>query len=455
MHHFEVKRGELYCEGVPLRRIAEAVGTPAYVYSHATLSHHYRVFDGAFASVPHLVCYSMKANANVSVVRTFTNLGSGVDIVSGGELARALAAGAPPSKIVFSGVGKQAWEIEEALRRGILMFNVESREELEAIDAAAARMRKRAPIAIRVNPDVDPKTHPYIATGLRKNKFGIHIEQAVRDYEWAARRRHIEVVGVDCHIGSQLTEVAPFVDAAERVRDLVLRLTRKGMGIRLVDIGGGLGITYDDELPPRPEQYAEAVAKVFAGTGVTLVLEPGRVLVGNAGVLLTRVLYTKTVPSLDGRRSKRFTIVDAAMNDLARPSLYGSYHAIVPVGKAPRTAAVGDVVGPVCESGDFLAKDRRLPAVKAGNLLAVMSAGAYGFAMASNYNSRPRAAEVMVSGDRFEVVRERERVRDLFRAERTASFLGGKAPGRKTPARKLSASAGSGNVTKGRSRRNL
>jgi len=423
MHHFAMKRGEMVCEGVPLGRIADAVGTPVYVYSHATLSHHYGVFDRVFSGIPHLICYSMKANPNGSIIRTFTNLGSGVDIVSGGELSRALAAGTPPSKIVYSGVGKMEWEIEEALRRGILMFNVESRQELETIDAIARKMRRRAPIALRVNPDVDPKTHPYISTGLKKNKFGIHIDQAIRDYEWAARRRHIEVVGVDCHIGSQLTEISPFVDAAGRVRALVDRLIRKGLDIRFVDIGGGLGITYEDEIPPDPRQYADAIAGAFRGLPVTIILEPGRVLVGNAGVLLTRMLYTKPSQEGAGKGKKQFFIVDAAMNDLARPSLYGSYHAIVPVTKRTRRKVVADVVGPICESGDFLARDRELPAFAAGDLVAVMSAGAYGFSMSSTYNSRPRAAEVMVSGSRFEVVREREPLRDLTRGERTASFL--------------------------------
>jgi len=423
MHHFAMKRGEMVCEEVPLGRIADAVGTPVYVYSHATLSHHYGVFDRVFSGIPHLICYSMKANPNGSIIRTFTNLGSGVDIVSGGELSRALAAGTPPSKIVYSGVGKMEWEIEEALRRGILMFNVESRQELETIDAIARKMRRRAPIALRVNPDVDPKTHPYISTGLKKNKFGIHIDQAIRDYEWAARRRHIEVVGVDCHIGSQLTEISPFVDAAGRVRALVDRLIRKGLDIRFVDIGGGLGITYEDEIPPDPRQYADAIAGAFRGLPVTIILEPGRVLVGNAGVLLTRMLYTKPSQEGAGKGKKQFFIVDAAMNDLARPSLYGSYHAIVPVTKRTRRKVVADVVGPICESGDFLARDRELPAFAAGDLVAVMSAGAYGFSMSSTYNSRPRAAEVMVSGSRFEVVREREPLRDLTRGERTASFL--------------------------------
>ena len=417
----------MVCEGVPLRRIADAVGTPVYVYSHATLSHHFHVFDQAFSGIPHIICYSMKANPNGSIIRTFTNLGSGVDIVSGGELSRALAGGAPVTKIVYSGVGKMEWEIEEALRKGILMFNVESRQELETIDDIARRMRKKAPIALRVNPDVDPKTHPYISTGLKKNKFGIHIDQAIRDYEWAARRRHIEVVGVDCHIGSQLTELSPFVDAAGRVRALVDLLIRKGMDIRFVDIGGGLGITYDDEIPPNPRQYADAIVEAFRGLSVTIILEPGRVLVGNAGVLLTRMLYIKPSEASGPKgRRKQFFIVDAAMNDLARPSLYGSYHAIVPVSRRGGRKVIADVVGPICESGDFLAKDRELTAFAAGDLVAVMSAGAYGFSMSSTYNSRPRAAEVMVRGSRFEVVRERESIRDLTRGERTASFLTGR-----------------------------
>ncbi len=424
MHHFARKRGELFCEGVPLRRIASAVGTPVYVYSHATLSHHYRVFDNAFSGIPHIICYSMKANPNGSIIRTFSNLGSGVDIVSGGELSRAIAAGAPPSKIVYSGVGKMAWEIEEALRQKILMFNVESRQELETIDDIARRMRKKAPISIRVNPDVDPKTHPYISTGLKKNKFGIHMDQAMRDYEWAARRRHIEVVGVDCHIGSQLTEISPFADAAGKIRALVDRLLRKGLDIRFVDIGGGLGIRYEDEIPPDPQQYADAIVGAFRDLPVTIILEPGRVLVGNAGILLTRMLYTKPSQEAGGKGGKKqFFIVDAAMNDLGRPSLYGSYHAIVPVAGRPKRKVLADVVGPICESGDFLARDRELPSFAPGDLVAVMSAGAYGFSMSSTYNSRPRAAEVMVRGSRFEVVRERESMRDLTRGERTASFL--------------------------------
>ena len=432
MRYFAVNRqGQLCCEGYPLKEIARRVGTPVYVYSHAMLEHHFKMFDEAFASVPHIICYSMKANSNGSVIRAFTRLGSGVDIVSGGELARALAAGASPKKIVYSGVGKSAPEIEEALRRGILMFNVESREELERIDAIARRMRKRAPVAIRVNPDVDPKTHPYISTGLKRNKFGINIRQAVEDYEWAARRPGLEVIGVDCHIGSQLTNLSPFIDAAERVRKIVDRLQARGIPIRYVDIGGGVGIRYNDELPPSPKEYAKVVINAFRGLDITLVLEPGRALVGNAGALVTEVIYTKQAPMGGGKGNRWFFVVDAAMNDLARPMMYGSYHAILPVGKAPAGRVTADVVGPICESGDFLAKDRALPPFKAGDLLAVMSAGAYGFSMSSNYNSRPRSAEVMVSGDRCEVVRERETVRDIFRRERTASFLKGSGKRRK------------------------
>ena len=424
MHHFAMNRqGLLCCEGYPLKEIARQAGTPVYVYSRATLERNFKEFDEAFAFVPHIICFSMKANSNGSVVRSFTRLGGGADIVSGGELVRALAAGASPKKIVYSGVGKSVPEIEEALRRGILMFNVESREELERIDAVARRMRKRAPVAIRVNPDVDPKTHPYISTGLKKNKFGVNIAQAMEDYQWAARRPGLEVVGVDCHIGSQLTELSPFVDAAERVRRLLDRLSARGIPIRYVDMGGGLGIRYNNESPPSPKEYARAVAGAFNGLDITLILEPGRFLAGNAGVLVTEVLYTKKAQGLGGKANRWFFIVDAAMNDLARPMLYGAHHEILPVGKAPAGRVTADVVGPICESSDFLAKDRVLPHFKAGDLLAVMNAGAYCFTMSSNYNSRPRAAEVMASGDRCEVIRERETVRDIFRKERTASFL--------------------------------
>jgi diaminopimelate decarboxylase len=417
MHHFVSKNGEMHCEGVPLRRIARQAGTPVYVYSHATLSSHYKVFDQAFAGIPHVICYSMKANPNGSVIRAFTNLGSGVDIVSVGELARALAAGAPPEKIVYSGVGKMVPEIEEALRRGILMFNVESREELETIDAVAGRMRKRAPISIRVNPDVDPKTHPYISTGLKKNKFGINLQKSLDDYRLANTLPNVKVIGVSCHIGSQLTEVRPFVEAVQRIKELVLKLRAEGMNIQYMDIGGGLGITYNQEEPPHPRDYAQALMKELKEVDCTLILEPGRVIVGNAGILVTKVLYTK-----EGYE-KNFIVVDGAMNDLIRPSLYGSYQRIQPIQRSDRPEWTADVVGPICESSDFLAKDRKLPRTEQGDLLAVMSAGAYGFSMSSNYNSRPRVAEVLVAKDKFHVIRQREDYDDLIRGEVIPDFL--------------------------------
>jgi diaminopimelate decarboxylase len=411
MHHFQLRDGELYAEDVPLREIAAQVGTPCYVYSLATLRRHYRVFDEAFAAIPHLVCFSVKANSNLAVLRTFAREGSGFDIVSGGELFRVLRAGGDPARIVFSGVGKTRDEILAAVRAGILMFNVESPGELDAINAVAGELGVKARVALRVNPDVDPQTHPYISTGLKKNKFGIHIQRSIEDYRRARRLAHVAVVGVDCHIGSQLTTVPPFVDALQRVRALVERLQREGFDIRYVDMGGGLGITYNDEQPPQPREYAAALAEEFRGLDATLVLEPGRVIVGNAGILLTRVLYLK------GTDEKNFVVVDAGMNDLIRPSLYGSYQAIQPARRRDGETFTADVVGPVCESADFLAKDRELPRVEPGDLLAVMSAGAYGFVMASNYNARPRPPEVLVDGRTFHVVRQREGLDDLIRGE--------------------------------------
>jgi diaminopimelate decarboxylase len=387
------------------------------VYSLATLRRHYRVFDEAFAHIPHVVCFAVKANGNLAVLRTFVREGSGFDIVSGGELFRALAAGADPGKIVFSGVGKTRDEMVAALRAGILMFNVESPAELDVLNACAGALGLRARVALRVNPDVDPKTHPYISTGLKKSKFGIHIERSLEDYRRARSLSHLEVVGVDCHIGSQLTTVPPFVDALERVRTLVERLQREDFDIRYIDMGGGLGITYNDEKPPEPSEYAAAIAEGLRGLNVTLILEPGRVIVGNAGVMLTRVLYLKETDE------KNFVVVDGGMNDLIRPALYGSYQgirAVVPRGGEGLTA---DVVGPVCESGDFLAKDRELPAVEAGDLLAIMSAGAYGFVMASNYNARPRPPEVLVDGKDMYVIRERETFDDLLRGETVPAML--------------------------------
>jgi len=417
MHHFQQRDGELYAEAVPLREIAARVGTPCYVYSLATLRRHYRVFDDAFAGIAHLICFSVKANSNLAVLRTFAREGSGFDIVSGGELFRALKAGADPGKIVFSGVGKTREEVAYALRSGILMFNVESPGELDVINAVAGELHLKARVALRVNPDVDPKTHPYISTGLKKSKFGIHIQRSLEDYRRARTLPHIAVVGVDCHIGSQLTTMPPFVDALQRIRDLVDRLQGEHFQIRYIDMGGGLGITYNDETPPGPQEYAAALTAGLRGLDATLLLEPGRVIVGNAGILLTRVLYLKSTDE------KNFVVVDGGMNDLIRPSLYGSYQGIQPVRTRNGQKFTADVVGPVCESGDFFAKDRELPAVEPGDLLAVMSAGAYGFVMASNYNTRPRPPEVLVDGDRFHVVRERETLDDLIRGESIPQIL--------------------------------
>jgi len=422
MNYFEYRNGELFAESVPLRQIAKEVGTPAYVYSLATLKRHFRVFDEAFAKVPHIVCFSVKANSNLALLRAFAREGSGFDIVSGGELFRALKAGADPTKIVFSGVGKKRDEIEYALNAGILMFNVESEDELVALDQIAAATGKRAPISLRINPDVDPQTHPYISTGMKKAKFGIEIVRSLETYRKAVTLKNLEVVGVDCHIGSQLTSVSPFVDALARVREyldrvLVGSLKQQGARIRYLDLGGGLGISYKDELPPHPEEYANAIMKGLEGLDLTLILEPGRVIVGNAGILLTEVQYVKDTGE------KKFVIVDGGMNDLIRPALYGSYQAIQPVLEKTKETIVADVVGPICESGDFFAKDREIFRPDRGDLLAVMSAGAYGFTMASNYNSHPKPPEILVDGDRYYVVRARESFDDLIRGEEIPATL--------------------------------
>jgi diaminopimelate decarboxylase len=411
MNHFQYQGNDLYCEEVAVKDIAAQVGTPFYLYSHATLSRHMEAFASAFSSVPHIVCYSIKANSNLAVLKTFVNLGAGFDMVSGGELFRAQQVGCDPRKIVYSGVGKTEPEIEAALKANILMFNVESPQELETIDRVAGRLGKKAGIAIRVNPDVDPQTHPYISTGMKKAKFGINISQALEDYRRAAAMPNLEVIGVDCHIGSQLTKLSPFVDAIKIVRELVEALQQEGFAIKYLDLGGGLGITYDDEEPPTPADYARVVIEATKGLNVTLIFEPGRMMVGNAGILAAKVLYVK-----EGE-AKNFVIVDAAMNDLARPALYGSYQGIKPVDRSTSERMIADVVGPICESGDFLAQDREMPAFKQGDLLAVSSAGAYGFTMASNYNSRPRTPEVMVKGDRVLVIRQRETYDDLIKGE--------------------------------------
>jgi len=418
MHHFQYKGDAMYCEDVAVQDIAEAVGTPFYLYSHATLTQHFRAFQNAFKGSDHLICFSAKSNSNQAVLRLFANLGGGLDIVSGGELFRGLKAGIPPEKIVFSGVGKREDEIRYALESDILMFNVESLQELRQIDRCAAGLKKKAPIALRVNPDVDPQTHPYISTGLKKNKFGINQEAVVDAYRTSQACDHISITGVSCHIGSQITQVGPFVDALERLKALLGTLGDMGIKVSYLDMGGGLGITYDQELPPHPKEYGRAVVKALGDLSVTPIFEPGRVIVGNAGVLVTRVLYTK------GGEDRDFVVVDSAMNDLVRPSLYDAYHGIEPVIKSDREMIQADVVGPICETGDFLAKNRQVPRCESGDLLAVMSAGAYGFTMSSNYNSRPRVAEVMVKENAFQVVRERETYADLIRGESVPQFIG-------------------------------
>jgi len=417
MHDFQYRGDQLHCEEFPIHTIAKEVGTPFYLYSLNTLESHFRAFDSAFISTPHLVCFSAKANSNLSILRVFVRLGAGVDVVSGGELFRALKAGGSPERIVYSGVGKGQDEIEYALEVSILMFNVESSQELLEIDRIAGKVATKAPVSLRVNPDVDPRTHPYVSTGLKKNKFGINIKKSLDEYRLANTLPNIKVIGVSCHIGSQLTEVGPFVEAVQRIKELVITLRNEGINIQYIDLGGGLGITYHREEPPHPTEYARALLEELAGIDCLLILEPGRVIVGNAGILVTKVLYTK-----EGGE-KNFIIVDAAMNDLIRPSLYGSYQHIQPVQQYGRGEIVADVVGPICESGDFLARDRKLARVKPGDLLAVMSAGAYGFTMSSNYNSRPRVPEVLVAGDRFYIIREREDYDDLIKGEFIPDFL--------------------------------
>ncbi|TWJ19043.1 diaminopimelate decarboxylase [Geobacter argillaceus] len=417
MNHFQYKGNELFAEDVSLKDIVAKVGTPVYVYSHATLTRHFRAFDDAFNGAPHTICYSVKANSTQSVLKTFINLGGGVDIVSGGELFRALKAGVDPQKVVYSGVGKKDDEIEYALNTGILMFNVESEQELTRISEIASRLGKKAGIAIRVNPDVDPGTHPYITTGLKNAKFGITIDRAMEEYGRAKTLPGIDVIGIDMHIGSQLTKVNPFVDSIEKLKVMIGKLREQGIDLKYFDCGGGLGIQYNAEEPPLPADYGQKVVAATKDLGMHLVFEPGRNLVGNAGILVAKTLYTKA------RDEKNFIMIDAGMNDLARPALYDSYHGVQAVTRDQDGMIVADIVGPICESGDFLVKGREVPMFKQDDLVAFMSAGAYGFAMSSSYNSRPRVAEVMVKGDKFEVVRERETVEELIKGERVASFL--------------------------------
>jgi diaminopimelate decarboxylase len=411
MDYFNYRGASLYAEDVSISSIAERFGTPCYVYSRATIERHWNAFDQSFGQHPHLVCYAVKANSNLAVLNVMARLGSGFDIVSGGELVRVLEAGGDASKVVFSGVGKSVADINQALQAGIRCFNVESKAELERLNRLAEQYGSPAPVSIRVNPDVDAKTHPYISTGLKENKFGIDIQEAPAIYKLAQSMAFIDVTGVDCHIGSQLTDTAPFLDALHRVLELIDALAGQGIRIQHLDIGGGLGIRYQNEQPPQPAEYARAILKELQDRPLEIMLEPGRAIVGNAGILLSRVEYLKL------GEHRNFAIVDAAMNDLLRPALYDAWQEIIEVEKrqAGETAEY-DVVGPVCETGDFLGKQRQLN-LQQGDLLAIRSSGAYGFGMSSNYNSRPRVAEVMVDGEQSTLVRERESVEDLFRGE--------------------------------------
>ncbi len=411
MQPFQMKNGELHVENFPLSKIAAEFGTPTYVYSKEALTSAFRRFDAGFEGTDHLICFAVKSNPSLAILNLFAKLGAGFDIVSGGELERVIAAGGDPSKVVFSGVGKTEPEMRRALALGIFCFNVESSSELERLNHVAGSMGKIAPISLRVNPNVDAKTHPYISTGLKNSKFGVAYEEALSLYQAAAKMPNIDIHGVDCHIGSQLTELSPFLDALERVLALVDQLEMAGIPIRHIDAGGGIGICYVDETPPDFAEYATAMRQRMAGRKVKLVFEPGRALVGNAGALLTKVEYLKHT------ESKNFAIVDAAMNDLMRPALYDAYHDIVSVKQANSEAQVYEIVGPVCESGDFLGHDRKL-ALAQDDLLAVLSAGAYGMSMSSNYNTRPRATEVMVDGEKVYEIRKREQIVDLFAMER-------------------------------------
>ncbi|BAW81093.1 diaminopimelate decarboxylase [Candidatus Nitrosoglobus terrae] len=411
MDYFHYQNNILWAEEVPLSEVANRFGTPCYVYSRAAIEQQWQAFDQAFQGYPHRICYAVKANSNLAILNILARLGSGFDIVSVGELERVLAAGGDPKRIVFSGVGKQADEMHRALLVGIACFNVESEAELECLNSIAEKLGQRAPVSIRVNPDIDAGTHPYIATGLQENKFGIEIEQVLEVYAHASRLPYIDILGVDCHIGSQLTTLAPFLAALDRVLVLVDQLAARGIKVRHIDLGGGLGIIYRDETPPSPQQYVTALQGKLVGRDLEVWLEPGRAIVGNAGVLLTQIEYLKHTSK------KNFAIVDAAMNDLLRPALYGAWQEIIPVAiHSDRELNLFDIVGPVCETGDFLGKQRSL-AIETGDLLAVRSAGAYGFTMSSNYNTRPRAAEVIVTGTEAYLVRARETVQSLYEGE--------------------------------------
>lgn len=417
MHFFKYRDGELFAEDVPVKKLAEKYGTPLYIYSYRTLFRHFKAYDDAFNDYPHIICFAVKANPNPAIIKLFAKNGGGADIVSGGELFVALKSGVPAKKIVYAGVGKTEDEIRFALKSKILMFNVESERELREIDRVAGKMKTKAPVALRINPDIDPETHPYIATGLKKHKFGIPIEEALEYYRLASSLRNITLVGVQKHIGSQITKISPFVDALKRVLVLIDDLNEQGIRIQYLDIGGGLGIPYRDEDPPVPKDLAKSLIPLLKGRELTLIMEPGRSIAGNAGILVTKVLYLKT------GEKKEFVIVDAGMNDLIRPSFYDAYHHILPVAKKRRKPVLCDVVGPICETGDFLARGREIQKVEQGEYLAVMSAGAYGFSMSSNYNSRPKAAEVMVNGREHALIRVRETYDDLTNGNRIPKFL--------------------------------
>jgi diaminopimelate decarboxylase len=411
MDYFNYRDNRLFAEDVAIEDIIKEHGSPCYIYSRATFERHWRAFDDALSAHDHLVCFAVKANSNLAVLNILAKIGSGFDIVSGGELERVLAAGGEPEKTVFSGVGKTATEMRRALDVGIRCFNVESEAELILLNDVAGEMARIAPISIRVNPDVDAKTHPYISTGLKENKFGIDITRALEIYERASKMANLKLEGVDCHIGSQLTEIRPFIDALDRVLALIDQLADMDIKIHHLDLGGGLGIQYRDETPPLPAEYAKALSEKLAGRELQILIEPGRAIAGNAGILVTQVEFLKN------NGEKHFAIVDAAMNDLMRPALYSAWQDIIPVNQKDGRSECYDIVGPICETGDFLGKDRDL-ILEAGDLLAVRSSGAYGFTMSSNYNSRPRVAEIMVDGDKVHVVRERETIVSLYANEK-------------------------------------
>lgn len=411
MHDFKYVRNQLYCENVPINKIVKTIGSPVYIYSKKTLLDHYRKLDKAFKGIPHIICYSVKSNSNIGICHTLVQAGAGLDIVSGGELYRALNCGADPKKIIYAGVGKTASEIEFALKKNILFFTVESIPELELIDRIAWKLKKKAPIALRINPDVEPKTHKYIVTGKKETKFGLDIDTCRRIYLHRKKYSNIKFVGIQLHIGSQITDPDPYIKALKKIMPLVKEIKKKVSSIKYLDIGGGLGIIYNKEKPATAKQFATAVLPTIKKAGLELIIEPGRFIAGNSGIFVTKVLYIKETPV------KNFIIIDGAMNDLLRPSLYHAYHEIIPVTKQKSKSITADVVGPICESGDFLAQDRKLARPRPGSFLAVMGAGAYGFSMSSNYNSRPRAAEVLVDKSVYFIIRDRETHKDLINKE--------------------------------------